>query len=75
MQGLTLTPRLSMDGQARPPKDIKFTPLNKTQEYTAEEMMTLYKVRVLPLEPPRYLGADTPAFVCRRTSTSPSTFT
>lgn len=30
--------------QALPPKDIKFAPLNKTKEYTAEEMMTLYKV-------------------------------
>ncbi|ORY87434.1 phenylalanyl-tRNA synthetase, partial [Leucosporidium creatinivorum] len=29
--------------EALPPKDIKFAPLNKTQEYTAEEMMTLYK--------------------------------
>ncbi|GAA5891773.1 hypothetical protein JCM6882_006202 [Rhodosporidiobolus microsporus] len=29
--------------EALPPKEIKFAPLNKTQEYTAEEMMTLYK--------------------------------
>lgn len=35
---------LTMYLQALPPKDIKFAPLNKEQEYTAEEMMTLYKV-------------------------------
>ncbi|BGP25357.1 phenylalanine--tRNA ligase subunit beta [Rhodotorula toruloides] len=29
--------------EALPPKEIKFAPLNKTQEYTAEEMMQLYK--------------------------------
>lgn len=29
--------------EALPPKDIKFAPLNKPQEYTAEEMMALYK--------------------------------
>ncbi|EGU12070.1 Phenylalanyl-tRNA synthetase subunit beta [Rhodotorula toruloides ATCC 204091] len=29
--------------EALPPKEIKFAPLNKTQEYTAEEMMALYK--------------------------------
>ncbi|GAA6032544.1 hypothetical protein JCM8097_004808 [Rhodosporidiobolus ruineniae] len=29
--------------EALPPKEIKFAPLNKQQEYTAEEMMTLYK--------------------------------
>ncbi|GAA5885869.1 hypothetical protein JCM5296_000171 [Sporobolomyces johnsonii] len=29
--------------EALPPKEIKFAPLNKTQAYTAEEMMTLYK--------------------------------
>ena len=32
--------------QARAPKDIKFVPLNKEKEYTAEEMMVLYKVRL-----------------------------
>ena len=26
------------------PKEIKFAPLNKDQEYTAEELMTLYEV-------------------------------
>ena len=26
--------------EARPPKDIKFIPLNKDKEYTAEELMT-----------------------------------
>jgi phenylalanyl-tRNA synthetase beta chain len=30
--------------EALPPKDIKFAPLNKETEYTAEEMMKLYKV-------------------------------
>ncbi|KAJ3774457.1 phenylalanyl-tRNA synthetase subunit beta [Lentinula raphanica] len=29
--------------EARAPKDIKFAPLNKEQEYTAEELMTLYE--------------------------------
>ncbi|KAG9037721.1 phenylalanine--tRNA ligase subunit beta [Tulasnella sp. JGI-2019a] len=29
--------------EARAPKDIKFKPLNKTQEYTAEELMTVYE--------------------------------
>jgi hypothetical protein len=35
---------LMRDSQALSPKTIKFTPLNKTQEYTGEEMMALYKV-------------------------------
>ena len=35
--------------QARAPKDIKFVPLNKEKEYTAEEMMVLYKVRFIAL--------------------------
>jgi phenylalanyl-tRNA synthetase beta chain len=39
----TLTPPFRYE--ARPPKDIKFAPLGKTQEYTAEELMTLYEVR------------------------------
>jgi len=30
--------------EALPPKDIKFAPLNKEVEYTAEELMKLYKV-------------------------------
>jgi phenylalanyl-tRNA synthetase beta chain len=30
--------------EARPPKDIKFAPLNKDTVYTAEEMMELYEV-------------------------------
>ncbi|VDC06286.1 unnamed protein product [Peniophora sp. CBMAI 1063] len=29
--------------EARPPKDIKFKPLNKDKEYTAEELMTVYE--------------------------------
>ncbi|KAI0003103.1 phenylalanyl-tRNA synthetase subunit beta [Russula compacta] len=29
--------------EARPPKDIRFVPLNKTQAYTAEELMTVYE--------------------------------
>ncbi|KAF9019237.1 phenylalanyl-tRNA synthetase [Hymenopellis radicata] len=29
--------------EARPPKDIKFAPLNKDTEYTAEELMTVYE--------------------------------
>jgi hypothetical protein len=28
--------------EAKPPKDIKFVALNKTQAYTAEELMTVY---------------------------------
>ena len=32
--------------EARPPKDIKFVPLSKTQAYTAEELMTVYEVRL-----------------------------
>ena len=30
--------------EARPPKKIKFAPLNKEKEYTAEELMTVYEV-------------------------------
>lgn len=30
--------------EARPPKDIKFVPLGKDKEYTAEELMTVYEV-------------------------------
>lgn len=30
--------------EARRPHDIKFAPLNKSQKYTAEELMTLYEV-------------------------------
>lgn len=29
---------------AKPPKDIKFVPLNQGKEFTAEELMTLYSV-------------------------------
>ena len=29
---------------AKPPKDIKFKPLNQTKEFTAEELMELYSV-------------------------------
>ena len=32
--------------EAKAPKDIKFAPLNKDTEYTAEEMMQLYEVRL-----------------------------
>ncbi|KAH9077329.1 hypothetical protein EDB83DRAFT_2549113 [Lactarius deliciosus] len=39
--------------EARPPKDIKFVPLNKTQVYTAEELMTVY-------ESDRHLGKYLP---------------
>jgi hypothetical protein len=38
-----------MQLQALPPQDIKFAPLNKEQEYTAEEMMALYKVSTVDL--------------------------
>ena len=31
--------------EARKPTDIKFAPLNKTKEYTAEELMIVYEVR------------------------------
>lgn len=30
---------------ARDPREIKFAPLNKDEEYTAEELMTVYEVR------------------------------
>lgn len=30
--------------EARAPTDIKFTPLNKTQDYNAKELMTVYEV-------------------------------
>lgn len=33
--------------EARPPQDIKFAPLGKDKEYTAEELMTIYEVRVV----------------------------
>lgn len=32
---------------ARPPKDIKFAPLNKEIEYNGEELMELYDVRLV----------------------------
>lgn len=32
--------------EAKPPKDIKFIPLNKEKAYTAEQLMTVYDVRV-----------------------------
>lgn len=38
----TLKPPFSYE--ARPPKDIKFVPLSKDKEYTAEELMTIYEV-------------------------------
>jgi phenylalanyl-tRNA synthetase beta chain len=31
--------------EALPPKDIKFAPLNQTQEMNGEELMTFYEVR------------------------------
>ncbi|KAI0303256.1 phenylalanyl-tRNA synthetase subunit beta [Russula brevipes] len=39
---------------AKPPRDIKFVPLNKTEAYTAEELMTVYEsdrhlVKYLPI--------------------------
>ena len=30
--------------EAKPPKDIKFVPLNQVKEYTAEQLMELYSV-------------------------------
>jgi phenylalanyl-tRNA synthetase beta chain len=30
--------------EARPPQDIRFVPLGKDKEYTAEELMTIYEV-------------------------------
>lgn len=32
--------------EALAPRDIKFVPLNKDKEYNAEELMTLYEVRL-----------------------------
>ncbi|CDZ98765.1 phenylalanyl-trna synthetase subunit beta [Phaffia rhodozyma] len=46
-----LTPPFRYEAQA--PKDIKFVPLNKDKEYTAEELMTLY-------ETDRHLGKYLP---------------
>ena len=34
---------------AKPPKDIKFVPLNQTKEYNAAELMELYAVRNISL--------------------------
>lgn len=39
---------------AKPPQEIKFAPLNKDQEYTAEQLMTLYEV-----SPPVVSGCST----------------
>ncbi|KAI0251254.1 phenylalanyl-tRNA synthetase [Lactifluus subvellereus] len=39
--------------QAKPPRDIRFVPLNKTQAYTAEELVTIY-------ESDRHLGKYLP---------------
>ncbi|KAI0269130.1 phenylalanyl-tRNA synthetase [Gloeopeniophorella convolvens] len=39
--------------EAKPPKDIKFVPLNKDQAYTAEQLMTIY-------ESDRHLGKYLP---------------
>ena len=33
--------------EARPPRDIKFVPLSKSQEYTAEQLMTVYEVSII----------------------------
>lgn len=33
---------------AKPPKDIRFKPLNQEKEYTGEEIMDLYAVRADP---------------------------
>ncbi|KAG2462566.1 SYFB ligase, partial [Polypterus senegalus] len=32
---------------AKPPEDIKFTPLNQSKEYTASELMHLYKAKIV----------------------------
>jgi len=32
--------------EARAPQDIRFRPLNKEKEYTAEELMEVYSVRI-----------------------------
>ena len=37
----TLTPPFSYE--ALPPRDIAFVPLKKTEEFTAEELMTVYQ--------------------------------
>lgn len=37
--------------EARPPKDIKFVPLNKEQAFTAEELMTVYEVNRCKVPP------------------------
>lgn len=31
---------------AKPPKDIKFVPLNQDEEFTAEDLMTFYSVSI-----------------------------
>ena len=33
--------------EARPPQNIKFAPLNKDTEYTADKLMTLYEVNFM----------------------------
>jgi phenylalanyl-tRNA synthetase beta chain len=50
----TLTPPFRYE--ARKPTDIKFVPLNKNKEYTAEELMTVYEVGAKSyfLLPPSY---------------------
>ena len=32
--------------EARPPKDIKFVPLNQVKEYDAQQLMELYSVSI-----------------------------
>ena len=49
--------------EARPPQHIKFAPLGKTKEYTAEELMDVYQVR-----PPLHLSSVNLMFLDRETS-------
>lgn len=50
--------------EARPPNNIKFKPLNKSEEYTAAELMNVYEVAIINVEPSSgvnspYLGRET----------------
>lgn len=42
---------------AKPPSEIKFVPLNQTQEYTATEIMELYSVSCNKVKPAIHIAA------------------
>lgn len=53
--------------EARPPADIHFAPLNKTTSMRADDIMTMYEVR-LKVSSRMALHSDSPSPPCRRTS-------